>query len=270
MDERRKELVKKGMIFLAVLFLLILAGCGEDASKEENDRSSDEKLIKVGAVPDSFPTSFKEDDELKGFTVDIIKAIFEHMEYDVEWVITDWNGVLANLQTGKVDTATNFAATEERGEEYYFTSPYYNSKAVVATAEEEPKLESLNDLEGKQLASILGTNFENVLEENFPDEQYELITYESNEVVYTDVASGKIDGFIFGREQLMAQINKKDIPLQIVDEPFGDQPVAMPFQKTEENEAFIEEVNQAIEELKANGIFSEISLEYFGIDLVEE
>src|SRR5690625_2513289 len=116
----------------------------------------------------------------------------------------------------------------------------------------------------------MGTNFENVLEEHYPEEDYELIVYESNDVVYTDVASGKVDGFIYGREQLMAQISQKDIPLQIVGEPFGDQPVAMPFQKTEENDAFILEINEAIEELIDQGTFSEISLKWFDVDLLKD
>lgn len=255
---------------MSVLFLFFLAGCGEDASSDETSSSSDNKVIKVGAVPDGFPHTFMEDEELKGFNVDVFHAVFEHLGYEVEWVLTDWNGVLANLESGKVDTAINFAATEERAEKYNFTDPYYSSKAAIATAKDNANIQSLDDLEGKQLASMMGTNFENVLKEHYPDENYELIVYESNDVVYTDVASGKVDGFIYGREQLMAQISQKDIPLQIVGEPFGDQPVAMPFQKTEENDAFILEINEAIEDLIDQGTFSEISLKWFDVDLLKD
>ena len=258
------------MIFISALFLFFVAGCGESASNEETGNGSGDRVITVGAVPDGFPHTFKEDGELKGFIVDVFQAIFEKLDYEVEWVLTDWNGVLANLQSGKVDTAINFAATKERAEEYHFTDPYYSSKAVVATAEGKPRIDSLSDLKGKQLASIMGTNFENVLKENYPEENYELIIYESNDVVLTDVSSGKVDGFIYGREQLLAQISQKEIPLQIVGDPFGDQPVALPFQKTEENDALILEINQAIEELKADGTFSEISIKWFDVDLLED
>ncbi|WP_068673561.1 transporter substrate-binding domain-containing protein [Oceanobacillus sp. Castelsardo] len=260
----------KKLIFFSALFLFLVTGCGESASTEESGSASEDKVIKVGAVPDGFPHTFKEDEEIKGFIVDVFYAIFEKMGYEVEWVLTDWNGVLANLQSGKVDTAINFAATKERAEEYHFTDPYYNSKAVVATAKDNPKIQSLDDLKGKQLASIMGTNFENVLKENYPEENYELIIYESNDVVLTDVTSGKVDGFIYGREQLLAQISQKDIPLQIVGEPFGDQPVALPFQKTEENDALILEINQTIEELIEDGTFSEISMKWFDVDLLED
>lgn len=250
--------------------LLFVAGCSGSGESESVESTSDKEVIKVGAVPDGFPTSFKENDEIKGFSVDIIKAIVEEAGYEIEWVITDWNGVLANLQTGKIDTASNFAATEERGQDYNFTDPYYSSKAAIATAEDDETLNEITDLSGKQIANIMGTNFENVLKEQYPDLDYEPITYESTDVIYTDVASGKIDSLVHGREHLMAQISKRDLPLRIVAEPFGNQAVALPFKKTEANEKKIYDLNEAIEVLKENGIFSEISLEYFGVDLLED
>src|SRR5690606_14820972 len=127
-----------------------------------------------------------------------------------------------------------FAATEERGQDYNFTTPYYSSKASIATAKDNDEFQTLEDFSGKEVASIMGTNFENVLAENHPDLGHELVMYESTDVVYTDVSSGRIDGFLYGREQLLAQINIRDLPLRIVGEPFGNQPVAMPFKKTEE------------------------------------
>lgn len=262
--------MKKAAILLGALLLFFLVGCEESASNEASGDSSEDEVIRIGAVPDGFPHTFQEDGELKGFNIDIFNAVFEDVGYEVEWVVTDWNGVLANLESGKVDTAINFAATEERGETYYFTDPYYVSKAVVATAEDDPNIASLDDLAGKELASAMGTNFENVLKEHYPEEDYELVIYESVDVIYTDIASGKVDGFIYGREQLMAQISEKDIPLEFVDEPFGDQPVAMPFQKTEENEALISEINKSIEKLKENDTFSEISVKWFDMDLLED
>ncbi|GGP15290.1 transporter substrate-binding domain-containing protein [Oceanobacillus neutriphilus] len=263
--------MKKLLLFISAAFLLLTAACGQGEAKGEGDSdSSEEKVIKVGAVPDGFPHTFQEDGELVGFNVDIFNAIFDDIGYEVEWVLTEWDGVLANLQSGKVDTAINFAATPERGEAYDFTDPYYRSKAVVATSSEDPQIESLDDLAGKELVSILGTNFENVLKENYPEEDYELVIYESADVAYTDINTGKVDGFIYGREPLMAQISQRNIPLKIVDKPFGNQPVALPFQKTEENQELIAEINQSIEKLKEDGTFSEISLKWFDVDFLAE
>lgn len=264
--------MRKFMIILSSLFILFLSACGgnDNVSIDASSNNSDEKVIKIGGVPNSFPTTYMEDGEVRGFSADIITAIIEEAGYDYEWVITDWNGVLANLQSGKVDTASNFAATEERGKDYNFTDPYYHSKAVIATAEDNEEFQKLEDFNNKRVASIMGTNFENVLEENYPDLGHELVVYESNDVVYNDISANRVDGFVYGREQLMAQINMRDLPLKIVDEPFGNQPVAMPFKKTEENNLIITDLNEAIERLTENGHFSEIFIEYFGVDLLEK
>src|SRR5699024_6519277 len=163
------------------------------------------------------------------FSVDIIKEIAKEAGYEVEWVTSDWNGVLANLQSGKVDTAINFAATPERGETYNFTEPYYSSKAVIATAEKNDTLNEVEDIKGKVIASMMGTNFENVLAAEFPDRNYELITYESNDVVYTDIASGQIGVLIHCREQFLAQISGRKLLLGIVGMSFEAQPVAVTF-----------------------------------------
>lgn len=261
--------MKKFTIIISGLLLFFLVGCGDQARNEEKDPDG-KKVISIGAGPDGYPQYYKEDNELKGFSVDVITAIFDKLDYEIEWVLTDWNGILANLESGKVDTVANFAATEERGERYHFANPYYSTKTVIATAKEKKGIQSLDDLDGKQIANILGSNHENVLKETYPEEDYEIVTYESNDVIYTDVASGRIDGFVSGREILLAQINDIGIPLEIVGEPFGDQPVALPFEKTKENEALILEINQALEELIEEGTYSEISEKWYGMDLLEE
>ena len=269
MNSRKQEIEEKSMrklvLLMSVLFLSLLAGCSSGEGAEAGA-----KVVKIGAGPDGYPQYFKEADELKGFSVDVITAIFDEMDYEIEWVLTDWNGILANLESGKVDTVANFAATEERGEHYNFTTPYYNSKTVIAAGTETQNIQSLDDLSGKTIANVLGSNYGNVLQENYPEGDYEIVTFESNDVIFTDVANGKIDAFVSGREILLAQINDKGIPLEVVGEPFGDQPVALPFKKTEENDALISEINHTIEKLKENGTLSELSVKWYGVDLLED
>src|SRR5699024_6082513 len=173
--------MRRFVVLISVLFLSLLLGCSTDGGEEAG-----KKIIKIGAGPDGYPQYFKEGEALKGFSVDVIQAIFDEMGYEVEWVLSEWNGLRANLESGKVDTVANFAATEERGENYHFTTPYYNSKSVIATGEKTQNIQSLDDLSGKTIANVLGSNYENMLKEKFPDGDYEIVTFESNDVIYTD------------------------------------------------------------------------------------
>ncbi|KKK33444.1 amino acid-binding protein [Salinicoccus sediminis] len=258
--------MKKWTFLLSVL-MLILAGCsnGDGASASGGD-----KVIKIGSSPDGYPTSYQQDGEMKGFNVDIYNAIFDELGYEIEWVLTDWTGVLANLDTGNVDTASNFALTPERGEKYIFTDPYYHSKAAIAAAPGNEEIQSVEDIGGKDVGTILGTNFQNVLEDQYPEHGGNIVDYENNEVVYRDVGSGKLDAYIYGREQLLAMINDKDIPLKIAGEPFGSQPVGLPFKDTKENRALIEDINEVIGQLKQDGTLTRISEDWYGEDIFTE
>ncbi|MCM3086700.1 transporter substrate-binding domain-containing protein [Bhargavaea ginsengi] len=257
--------LKYTLVLLAMAALL--AACGSSEASESGD--SDQKVVKIGATPDGYPQYFKEDGELKGFSVDVIEAIYEELGYEVQWEVTDWTGVLASMETGKIDTVANFAATPERGEKYNFSDPYYNSKAVLATGEDQAEI-SFDELKKGQIAVIMGTNYPNVLTAAYPDEEFDFVTYESADVVYSDVGSGKIDAFVHGREILAAQVNEKGLPLRVVGEPFGDQPVALPFKKTEEGDKMIEEVNGALEKLREDSTISELSEKWYGMDLLED
>src|SRR5690606_39087893 len=163
--------MKKWLIILGIALLSFLAACGEseNASSESSGDKEDKKVIRVGATPDGFPHTYVENEEMHGFIVEVFEAIFHRLGYEIDWVLTDWNGVLANMESGKIDTVINFAHTEERAKMYNFSDPYYSSKAAIATSRDNPNIDSLDDLEGKELASVMGTNFENVLKAHYPD-----------------------------------------------------------------------------------------------------
>ncbi len=256
--------MKKRMILISVLILLFLSACGQNT---DNGSAGDDTVIKVGATPDGYPQYFYENEKLEGFSVDMIEAIFAEIGYEVEWVVTDWTGVLASLETGKIDTVANFAQTPEREEKYSFTEPYYYSRAALGVAQDNDTIQSLEDVKGKQVGNVTGSNYQNVLKEQDPNDEIEIINYETPDVIHQDVASGKVDAFVTGREILLAQIKDKGIPLQVVGEAFGEKLVSLPFAKTDENEALIAEINEAVETLKADGTFRDLSMEWFGEDV---
>src|SRR5690625_7577867 len=98
--------MRRFVMLISVLFLSLLLGCSTDGGEEAG-----KKVIKIGAGPDGYPQYFKERGEFKGFSVDVIQAIFDEMGYEIEWVVTDWNGLVANLETGKVDKMANITGT---------------------------------------------------------------------------------------------------------------------------------------------------------------
>ena len=97
-----------------------------------------------------------EQGELVGFDVDIAKAVAQKLNLKPEFVLTEWSGILAGLQSNKYDVIVNqVGITAERQKTIAFSEAYTYSRpqiAVHATRGQEYK--SLADLKGKNF--VLG------------------------------------------------------------------------------------------------------------------
>lgn len=254
--------MKKIYSLLVLSSLVLLSACGNGSAG-----AADDNIITVATTPDGYPQNYMEDSELKGFSVDVYKAIFEDLGYEIEWETTDWSGALASFETGKADTLLNFAVTPERAEKYNYTDTYYYSRAGLGVAEDNDEINSLEDVKGKKVGNVMGSNYGEVLKEQDPDNEIEIVDYEGADVIHQDVANGNVDAYVTGREILLAQVKDKGIPLKVAEESFGEKEVALPFAKTEENEQLIEEVNATIEKFREDGTLEEISNEWFDEDV---
>src|SRR5699024_5501274 len=124
------------LFFLMTSFLLTACGkqTGEDSSgKEEVDQlaqiKENGKLV-VGTSPDFPPSEFYiiVDDvkkEIVGSDISLAKAIADDIGVTIDIKATDFNGVLANIQSGSVDFGiSGFVGTDERGQIMDFSDGY--------------------------------------------------------------------------------------------------------------------------------------------------
>ena len=205
--------MKKIYSLLVLSSLVLLSACGNGSAG-----AADDNIITVATTPDGYPQNYMEDSELKGFSVDVYKAIFEDLGYEIEWETTDWSGALASFETGKADTLLNFAVTPERAEKYNYTDTYYYSRAGLGVAEDNDEINSLEDVKGKKVGNVMGSNYGEVLKEQDLDNEIEIVDYEGADVIHQDVANGNVDAYVTGREILLAQVKDKGIPLKVAEE----------------------------------------------------
>jgi putative amino-acid transport system substrate-binding protein len=111
---------KLNITLVALAGLGILSACGnqETNSSASSDSAASEKVLKVGSTGQSFPNGYKEGDKLVGFDVELAEKIAGNLGYKIEWVTTDFSGLMAQLESGRIDTVANAVAiTEERSEQ---------------------------------------------------------------------------------------------------------------------------------------------------------
>jgi len=162
---------KKKIIVSILVFALIislggfLAGC--KSQKEEKAKAAEAtQPAKTGGLIDTIvrrgvmkvgigifvPWAFKDKDgNLVGFEIDVAKKLAKDMGVKVEFVPTDWSGIIPALLTGKFDVIIGgMGTTTERALKVNFTIPYeFSGMDCVVNKKKLPNITSLEQLNKK-------------------------------------------------------------------------------------------------------------------------
>lgn len=153
------------LLLTSVLLVGILAACGTSEKKEENTSgNNDKKVLVMGTSADYPPFEYVEtskSDEIKGFDVDIAKAIGKNLGYEVQVKDIDFNSLVPALENKSVDfVISGMTPTPQREKSVDFSDVYYTAKNMIITTKGS-KIKTVEDLKGKkvgvQLASIQET-----------------------------------------------------------------------------------------------------------------
>ncbi|GIO21527.1 transporter substrate-binding domain-containing protein [Oceanobacillus sp. J11TS1] len=257
------------MFMLAVFSLLILAACGngDDASADEggaDDGSYDLKDSYTVVSDNSFvPFEFMEDGELVGFDIELITAIAEEAGFEVDGEIqtTNFDGIIPGLQTGQFEIAVaGISITEDRKGTVDFSDPYYESGLAIAVREDNEDINNLEDLEGKTIATRLGSTSAKFLEENLEDKKID--TYEQLDQVYMAVENGSADAVMYDLPNVEYYIATTGDGLKVVGDLYQAEDYGIAISKG--NEDLVAAVNDALATLKENGTYDEIYDKWFG------
>ena len=212
------------------------------------------------------PYSFHDDnDELVGFDVEVAKAVAEKLGVEAKFTETQWDGIIAGLDAEKYDAIANqVSITEEREAKYLFSTPYTYVYGAVIVNEDNSDINSFEDLDGKDVALTVTSNWAEVAE-----------SY-GGSIVSTSGFSESIQLVIQGRADatvndnvtfLDFKANQPDANVKIV--ATSDEATESAILLRKEDSDLQEAINGALEELRKDGTLAEISVKYFGEDITE-
>ena len=198
---KANDLIKVVMVMTVLSMILgLLAACAPASAPEEKagapesqvDEILQRGVLKVGL--DIFvPWAFKDKDgNLVGFEVDVAKKLAEDMGVEVEFVPTEWSGIVPALLTGKFDVIIGgMGVTTERALKVNFSIPYeWTGMDVVVNKEMLPDLTSLEELNSEDvvIAVRIGATPVAAAEKFTPNA--ELHQFDTDEAVIQDVLNG--------------------------------------------------------------------------------
>ena len=273
------------MSVMAAAGVLTLAGCSSNSGSSAAASGAASSAASTGAADQlaAIQTNGKlvvalegawqpwsyhdESDTLVGYDVEVSRAIAEKLGVEPEYVESDWDSLFAGLDAGRFDIVCNgVEVTDERAKTYDFTTPYGYIHTALAVRKDNEDIKSFEDLKGKTTANSLASTYME-LAESYGATVQGIDTLEETIQLLT---AGRIDATLNADVSFYDYLNvHPDADFKLVAQTEDASHVAIPIVKSEDS-SFLDALNSAIDELRADGTLKELSEKYFGQDISSE
>lgn len=209
--------------------------------------------------------------DVQGFEVDLGNAMCAQMEVECEWVTQDWDGIIPGLLAQKYDAIiASLYITDERREKIAFSDKYYKVPARFVVPKDSDQEISAEALDGVVVGTQRATSFERFINDNMPG--VDLRLYGTMDEAYLDLDSGRIDAILLDvvavQDGFLSKPEGEGFELRGPEytgsEWFG---YGAAVGVRQEDQAIADAFSAAIEVLRDDGTYAEISDKWFGMDV---
>ena len=250
-----KRFAQLSVVLLLILAVVAASGCTSSKSR----KLVKEGYLTIGTEAEFAPFEVRlENGSFYGFDIALGEAIAKELGLKVDYIDTDFAGIILSLNSGKFDIAMSaMTITEERKKSINFSDPYFDTGLSLAVPANSP-VQKLDDLNGKIVGVQLGTtgdlyasNLKNVKE---------VKRYPHAPDAFLDMKNGKVDAVINDDVVSKPIVAKDPNSFKIISglltiEQYG---IAVP----KDNEALLQKINAALKKIKENGTYDQIYDQY--------
>ena len=253
----------------------VAALLGGPAAAQESDADKDWSTVVIGTEGAYPPFNFLDaSGELKGFDVDIAKALCAQMAVECTFVTQDWDGMIPALQNGNFDAlVASMSITPERQEQIDFSEKYYQTPPAIAVPKDSDITEATEAaLSGKAIGAQTATTHARAAEALFPEADIRL--YPTAEEYKLDIESGRVDAVLDDVVVLSEWIGSdagaccKILDTLPADPAIYGSGVGIGLRKG--NEKLKGMFDEAIAAIRADGTYKTIQDQYFDFDVYGE
>ena len=204
----------------------------------------------------------QETGEMIGFDMEIIREVADRAGFEIDLNTMDFNGIIPALQTGNVDIAiAGITITDQREEIVDFSDPYYDSGLRILVRQGEDGVTELDDLEGKKIGTKIGsTSYDYLMKTLEKDDG--VTPYPGSSDMYMALMSRAIDAVFYDAPNVgyFARTRGKG-KVKTVGPLYEGQQYGIALKNGSE---WIDEVNEALASMKADGTYQTIYEKWFG------
>lgn len=256
---------------LAAVSALVLSGCsvlGEEPADEPGEGLG---ILTVGSVMAFAPLSMTVNNEPTGFDVELVEELADRVGYtDVEWIVSDFAGLIPSVASGKIDMAdnttgwaepgtTSYEVVTKRTEQVSFSRPWFLQVAHLVSTDEG--LTNVDQLEaGMKVAVEDKTQYFIWAQEHLVPRGIELVPGPQTGL-YTQLESGIVDAVLDGTVHASEASNSIDS--LIIGDEISETAGGFCFVIAPENDVLLEQMNDGLAELIEDGTYEELFAKYF-------
>ena len=266
----KKRIAALALALLVCLGVLTACGGGKDPAPtgDQLARIKEAGEITVAMEGTWAPWTYHdENDVLVGYDVEIAEAIAGKLGVKATFIEGEWDGLLAGLEGGRYDIMVNgVEITEDRAEKYNFSDPYAYMRIAVITAGSSDAIHSFEDRAGKHTANTISSTYAELAEKYGAT----VTGVDDLNQTFELLLSGRIDATVNAEVtyyDYMRAHPEKDLKIAALYEEVS--PVVIPVRKGDDSATLLAAINDALAELSAEGVLTELSEKYFGSDITQ-
>ncbi len=221
----------------------------------------------VGFDQDFPPMGFVGDNgEYTGFDLDLAKEVASRLGLEYKAQPIAWDSKDMELESGNIDCIWNGFTITGREDDYTWTTPYMANKQVFVVANDSD-IKSQADLAGKVVEVQADSSAEAALKENqdLANTFGQLLTTPDYNTAFMDLEQGAVDAVAMDVIVAGYQIKQRNADFKLLDDSLSEEEYGVGFKKG--NTELRDKVQEALEEMAADGTLAKISDEWFGEDV---
>ena len=252
---------------------LALAGCGSSKDgASASDAEAAYTLVEEGKIIVASdlanpPLDYVENNQNKGFEVELMEAVAEKLGLTCEYLpAMKFDAIIPLIkQGGKADVGvSNFTITDERKAEIDFSDPYLDSnQGVVTRADAEKDSADTLNADGVKIACQSGTTGETWAQENLP--LATIVSLDDPVQAVTGVSTGLYDAAAADLPVMSYLCSQSFTDCKVaIEVPTGEQYGIV---VSKDNPGLTQKINDALGELEADGTIADLQIKWFGAEV---
>lgn len=226
--------------------------------------SGEKGVLRVAVTGTSIPFDYVgANDELKGYSVELMNRFAAHAGYTLEYSSMDFGGLIPAVVGGRADIAISCVSiSEERAQSVLFSDPVFYDQIGIITMKETGATTELTykDFVGGTFAIKTGTIYDAISADLM--QSSDTLYFEDYTSIYEAVKNGRVDAGMRGYtatvmslyEEAYSDLSVIALPEELHSNPIGA--ISM-------DQAVIDEFNAFLAEIRANGTLDEMNVRWF-------